>query len=386
MRGAMTMTVSLLMLALSLIGAMYTVKTKLFDIRITNAELRKNEAIISAEAGLQRGIAELDVALGIPDNPIDSLAESVDNNRYQVNFYAEEATLGANDYIGSPRHLKDGEQKDRIVTVTSSGFSADDTSEKIIEQKVWLFPALEGAPDSAITVSGGMGIGGSYNVAANPNGGGLGVPLSVWSDAAVTLTGNGATCGLEEYDNGVCSTFAYSDNNGLSSDVFVDSKVSDGGTFPDDVFEYVFGVATESYQQIKDEADIFDVNCNALDTTATGVVWISGDCTINAGDVVGSATEPVVLVIEDADLRLNGGAVIWGIVFSFSTDPSIPTGGSISTTGSATVEGALIADHPINIPAGTFNARYNQDVLERIENGSGRFSRIRIIPGSWKDF
>lgn len=375
--GAITITVSLLLLALSLMGAMYTVKSKLFDIRIANSEMRKNQAVISAEAGIQRGVAQLDVLPGTTASIVD---EVVDDNQYSIDFIVMvDAVTGDN--LGHPNW-----EGDRIVQIVSSGSSTDNTSEKIIEQKVWVHPITRSDPSSAITVSGGMGIGGAFTVGANPNGGGLGVPLSVWSDADVDLSGNGATCGLEEFDNEVCSSFPYSDKTIESSDVFEDTLVSAGGTFPDDVFEYTFGVATSDYQEIKDQADEIINDCSGLGASTTGLIWATADCTINANTEVGSVTDPVILIIEDADLKMNGGAIINGIVFSFSTTGSLGTG-KISMTGSAFIRGAFISDHEIEISGGTFNTRFDSNVLGAISSlDNDNFTKVEMIPGSWKDF
>jgi hypothetical protein len=40
-----------------------------------------------------------------------------------------------------------------------------------------------------------MVAGGSFDVGANPNGGGAGVPLSIWSKEPVTVSGNAMTQG-----------------------------------------------------------------------------------------------------------------------------------------------------------------------------------------------
>jgi len=380
-RGAITVLMALVMLALALASAIYTAKTKMLDIRIANAELRKNQAISSAETGLDRAFAQLDVSPQVVGNIIE---RDIVPSDYDVTF--TEMLDGGGIPLSNPNW-----ENDRIVEITSVGYSDStdtQTGTRTLRQKVWIHSIARGAPDSAITVAGTIGIGGAFTVGANPNGGGRGVPLSVWSSEEVTLGGNGATCGLQEFDLGICPGSPYSDSTGEAGDVFEDELESDGGSFPDDLLLYTFGVATEDYQSLKDQADEVFTSCDpisALGETAFGFYWVTGECDINANAVIGTIDEPVIILIEDSNLRLNGGAIINGLVFSFETMPG--RGGEVAMVGGATVRGALIADHSIGLAAGTLNTRFDAEVLGNISDPEGpRFSRVEVIPGSWKDF
>mgnify|MGYP000608810014 CR=1 FL=1 len=385
-KGAITIIMALVMLALALASTIYTAKSKFLDIRIASAEIRKNQAILSAETGLERAIAQLDVQPNFVPEPgySTSIVDTIDSSIFDVTLtvmrYATAAV--ANTPLAT---FGNGTGNDRFILISSIGYSDDRTAVRTLEQKVWVHPLANGSPASAITVSGGMGIGGTFTVGASPNGGGLGVPLSVWSDEPVGVTGNGASCGLEEFDAGDCSTYSYSDKNNTGADIFDDTLVSAGGTFPNDVFDYTFGYPSSDYQAYKDQAEELVSNCAGLNAASVGLIWVTGDCTINGGTIVGSATTPVILVIEDSNLQLNGGSLIYGIVFSFTTPGGI--GGGISMTGNSTIRGAFLSDHAIDISGGTFDTRYDQNVLDIIANGgSDAYSAVEPISGSWKDF
>ena len=385
-RGAITILMALVMLGLALTSAIYTAKSKILDIRIANAELRKNQAISSAETGIDRAIAQLDVQ---PQTADSTITETINSSDYVITF--TEMLDGSGVPMFDPSFEAGNDFLNRIVEISSLGYSDSSDSQtgtRTVELKVFIRSVARGAPDSAITVAGSIGIGGAFTVGANPNGGGQGVPLSVWSSDAVDLTGNGATCALQEFDLGICDDSPYSDSTAEAGDVFEDSLVSDGGSFPNDLLEYTFGVATADYQSLKDQADEVYSNCAplaALGAAAHGLYWIEGDCSINANNVIGSIDEPVIIVIEDADVTLNGGAIINGLVFSFETAPG--NGGDVSMVGGATIRGAFISDHDIDISSGTFNTRFDAEVLGNISNPDGaEFSKVEIIPGSWKDF
>lgn len=366
---------ALLLLGLSLIGALYTVKTKLLDIRIANSELRKNQAVISAEAGLQRGIAQLDV---LPSTTTSLVNETVDNNKYTVDFSVIDDGTGQN--LGHPNW-----ENDRIVTITSTGVSDDNTGIKIMEQKVWVHPITRSVPDSAMTVDGTIEVGGNFRIGAAPNGGGLGVPLSVWtSSAAAYVTGSGDTCGLEEFDNNECGTFSYSDKTNQGDDIFLDTLVSAGGTFPDDLFEHTFGVPRDDYQSIKDQANQVVANCNSLGASTTGLVWVTGYC--DTPSVIGTTAAPVFLVLENADLKMNANDRINGVIYTFDA-PGGSGGGDVQMNGGAQLFGAFISDHNTGKVNGTYDLRFSPAVLANIVNGTNaEFMRVEMIPGSWKDF
>lgn len=371
--GALTLGMSLIMLALSLSSALYTAKTKLLDIRIANSELRKNQAQFSAEAGLAYAISQLEA---VP-NFSKTLNRVVQRREFSVNI----APILDN---AVPPQAKTSNGVDRFYHLVASGASDDNTGYRVIEQKVRIAPIIQAAPDSAITVSGGITLGGAFTVAGNPNGGGPGVPLSLWSDSPVALMGNGSTCGLQEFDNNTCNNLAYSDASMTKMDVFDDDLVP-VGTFPVDLFAYTFGVPVADYGETKRQAERLLANCDSLGVDDVGLIWVTGDCQINANNIVGRASSPVILVVENADLTINGGALIYGLVYCFTSVPG--SAGTVQMVGGATIRGAFMSDHAINLAGGGFNTRFDQDVLNAMVDGTNtEFMSVQIIAGSWKDF
>jgi len=371
--GAITVVMAMTMLGLALASTLYTAKVKMLDVRIANAEIRKNEAILSAETGLKRAMIRLE-SVSVSGDTITTAITAPSTNNFSVTYSEVLPSL-------SPR----------VFELISEGKSKDDAGIRTLSQKVRINPYVPDSPDSAITVAGNITVGGAFTVGANPNGGGLGVPLSVWSNGDVFLGGNGATCGLEEFDGGYCSGSPYSDSTFEANDILEDALVSDGGNFPNDLFEHTFGVSKANYQKLKDQAEVL-ASCASLPNTGTdvttGLFWIEGDCTVNANKTIGSADEPVIIVVEDGDITLNGGATIYGIVFAFETTQGTPgSGGDVDMAGGSTVRGAFISDHSITNSSGTFNTRFDAQVLNNISEGtSPELSNVVLIPGSWKDF
>jgi len=380
-RGGMTITLSLLLLLLALTSAVYTANTKLLDVKIADAHYRKDQAHIAAQMGLEHAISHVRV------NP--SFSGTLDKRG------AEKFTIQVRELITGGSHSVLGYRGDKILTIDSTGYSSDWTSAsdwhstRVLQQKIWQHAIVRTAPQAAITVSGTIKVGGNFKVGANPNGGGNGVPLSIWSDNDVTLSGAGSTCALEEFNNaGMCTTQAYSDKDHKGSDILQ----NDTG-FPDDLLAHTFGYATDDYLDLKSIASEVLTSCANLKNKASGFYWISGACTIK--DTVGNFAAPVIVVVQDSDLKLNAGAEIFGILFSLDTSKGAnpPTN---QMTGHALIEGALISDNTMDLSAGTLDIRYNADILALMTNPLGcgtppcdppkTFNVVEIIPGSWKDF
>ncbi|TRX02943.1 hypothetical protein [Candidatus Methylobacter oryzae] len=115
-------------------------------------------------------------------------------------------------------------------------------------------------------------------------------------------------------------------------------------------------------------------NLNGL----TGLIWVNGNETINATDTIGSATNPVILII-DGNLTLNGGATIFGVVYIT---------GTVAITGNPVVTGSIVAESQTPSSGGgtltliykPWGNNYGGTPLP-LPPGTGA-----IIAGSWKDW
>jgi hypothetical protein len=289
-----------------------------------------------------------------------------------------------------------GPAEDAVYTLIAVSPASDDTGESIVQQAFWLTPLLSDPPDAPLIVAGGITLSGNFNVATNPNGGGPGVPLSVWTDQNANITGSGNSCQIEEYDdNGGCGgetgQLSNSGHEGLDIlDEDGDSGVNPDSTyFPDDMFEYVFGVAAADWQEFKTNnvpADhVLDDGCGDLDETSAGLYWVTGDCILSNNATVGSPDAPVILVVQEGEFRMNGTSTLFGLVFSFDAPGNGVAAGSITINGTATVSGSMMANHTVDISSGTFNARYDADVLQRLSEADEN-KGVGKIPGSWADY
>ena len=185
-QGFVALTITLIILLLVISLSIMTGKVLVGEQRVAANEMRYREALASAEEQMARAMAAI-ASAGIPTLPIVGIPATVS---------VAESTV----QVG-PRTMP-------LLTLTAT---ADPTleGEATVRQQVVVIPTIAGTPDSPLTLAGGMAVGGNFMVVANPNGGGPGVPLSIWTDSPVDLTnGSGTTCGQQEWANGTCSSSA----------------------------------------------------------------------------------------------------------------------------------------------------------------------------------
>lgn len=105
------------------------------------------------------------------------------------------------------------------------------------------------------------------------------------------------------------------------------------------------------------------------------LLWIAGDLNLEGPNTVGSAEQPVMLVVE-GQTRLSGGVQVHGVIVSLAA--AWDTSGSTN----ARVQGALIALGSV-VGTGAPTITFDAAVLARLHAQTGSFARV---PGSWRDF
>ncbi|MDX1706669.1 pilus assembly PilX N-terminal domain-containing protein [Pseudidiomarina sp.] len=362
-QGFATLTLTVLMLAVIILVTLYTARFKAQEQRIMRNHLASHEAFVIADAGLERVIMRLD-------------ADRTNVNRTIT------GVIGAGVYTATltGQRISDTLRGDvDIVDVDLVAQSADGRGRKNIGMKLAVIPLMRRAPAVPVAVRGNMNVSGSFQIVANPNGGGDGVPLSIWTSGNVDINGNGTTCGQEEFSNGNCSSQPFSERGDHGMDI-----LDNDTNFPADLLDYVFGVPEASWEDLRELADIQVTDCTGLGPASKGFIWVTGSCSMGAGDVIGSEEEPVILVMQDAHLTMNGGATIFGMVFSFTT-PGNATQYSLQMNGGSLVHGSVLANRNPDLSNGNLTVRYAESVLTNMIN-KGTFRRVHRVGGSWHDF
>jgi hypothetical protein len=278
------------------------------------------------------------------------------------------------------------------------------------------FGILAGAPTVPLVTKTAFVPSGTSLVVPNPNGGGVGVPISAWvnnntnyeddqdgtldppltcdSDATTILSrGTWNTCELQEWygresvpagtacDQPNCSCTAEESisyrktgqNTILGIDIVIDPA------FPCDLFHTFFKVADTKYTSVKSSfAQVLD-DCSTLDETSSGLFWISGDtCSLN-GSTLGSPENPIVIVSAAKLTRITGNVTIFGVLYVFDGEDATA---EFTGAGTASIYGALVIDANMDGFNGTVNVVYAEDILiEAADLGS-----FGAINGGWRDF
>lgn len=357
-QGFIALTITLIILLLVISLSIMTGKVLVGEQRIAANEMRYREALANAEANLETGLS-LIASAGV--SAIPSLPSEVS---------AAESTIPV-----GPRNMP-------MLSFMATGNSIDGSAgQATVRVQVVIMPTVVGTPDAPLTLAGGMAVGGNFMVVANPNGGGPGVPLSIWTDKPVDLTnGSGTTCGQQEWADGTCSSSPYSEPGKLESDI-----LSNDPNFPDNLLQYVFGVSDDAAGMLtlEQRAKALLTNCDTLTAASSGFYIIDGACSPKG--TVGSRTQPVVLLIRNGDLVMNGNMQVFGIIFSYDSQPSNLPEYDLKMTGGATVWGSLISNHEVGNANGTYNAVYDAEALSNIQNNQD-FVSLYKVPGSWRDW
>lgn len=328
------------------------------------------------------------------------------------------------------------------VLVLARGVSEDGTAQASVRQAMTLFDFIPGSALPPIMATGNVAVSGDLNIVLNPDGAGpgTGIPLSAWSNGDLVFSGDLKFCYEDGYfqqgggdltsltecnpgldnqpcvaevtiDEGscplpVCDTcscpgpgdydfqdyLTYAEgpiaNDGIDVvDVDNDAGGSpDSVNFPDDVFNYVFGIPHEDYLTLKSflPADHIIGDCSGIDDTSSGLYWVEGNCHLT--DTVGSPDGPVIIITE-GDFNMQGGGTYFGLAFAFS-DPDNPDnpipGGDVDVRGSAKIYGVIVSDHQIDLSNGTFDAIYSDCMFKKLISDD-TFKRLGPVPGTWAD-
>lgn len=269
--------------------------------------------------------------------------------------------------------------------------AAFDGATSLVQQGIYFspgfFPGTPGGPPPLMG-AGNIPLNGTFNVVANPNGGGQGVPVSIWSKMSIdNPQGSAKTCHAQDYNGGCNNPLSKKDVKG------VDIVDYDPSSFPPDMFKFVFGVNTDNYTTVRDNTNTTILSdCSTLGPASTGTYWITGDCVVPSNTTFGSREKPIVLIVASSDtavstFRMNANSTFYGLIFGFG-----PSGnaGSMTMNGGATVYGSIMSNNTTSMGVninGTFNMIYDTAAMQPILDDDGKlFKLMSRMPRSWSDY
>jgi hypothetical protein len=360
-KGAVILLTVVLLLIIVTLVTLYTGKIQLFEHQIVVNTQNKKWAQASANTGLQRALAILNVNKGWLHAEVSGHLE--DNSSFTIS--------GSTEYLSNHR---------KLVTIHSNGQSADGLAKATAVETALVYPMLFNRPPAPLMAKHGFGSHGVFELVVNPNGLGTADPLSLWSDAVVTLLGTDRhSCIFSEFNSGNCSTNTYSDDSNKLADI-ADASTS----FPADLLSYLFNIPSADWQQIQQQSDLVLTDCDTLDIASWGVIWVNGDCDVSVSTQIGHDSDPLILIICDGNVTFQNDVVMYGLLFAFKPSGSTKTLDISMQTDSA-VFGAVVANYQLGTSSSLIRVVFQADVMHRLQD-SIKLQRVARVPGSWHDF
>ncbi|MGJ8681980.1 hypothetical protein [Paraglaciecola sp.] len=361
-RGAVIlMTVTLLLLIVTL-TTLYTGRSQTFEHRIIVNNQNHKMALISAEAGIQKQIAELRVNAQLI---APSVSETLDNKStivLNVNNKSTPSVLGTRN----------------IVTLSSKGTSPDGLVSITLTEQFLIHPLLFNLPIAPLIVEQGVLMPSEFEIVANSNGLGAGHSLSIWSDKDVFMSTTSRTCELNAFLVGTCASNFISNHLTQSTDIQQHSS-----TFPTNIWGYLFNAPMTEIEHLHLHADKALTDCNSLNSFSRGLIWVKGLCSVSLGERIGSQSAPLILIVQDGDLLFAKDVLMYGMLFSYRS-PTAISNPTVAMSSGAQVTGALISNHQFDQIGDQLRVVYDQTVLENLMT-QNELQRVARIPGSWRD-
>lgn len=253
-----------------------------------------------------------------------------------------------------------------LIRISATGTSSDSTSTRTVSQLVQYGSVLLNEPTVPLTVKGSVSLGGNSKITNTHNNN------TIISGSTVSLGGSAQT---------TLSSGPSSVPGNVKSDV-TQSNATLSSTSQSDLFASYFGTSTNN---IKSAAGYYYTNnSNAnyggtLNGKTGSLIWIdqtSGTATVNGNATIGSATNPVVLVIN-GNVRFSGNVTIYGYVYILGISTT-------DLTGNVTVVGSITASDNLNA-TGSIQVVYSPTTLTNLQNNANMRYYAKV-PGSWRDF
>jgi len=397
--GMATMLMSLVMVMTISMVSIYGAQVSVVEQKISSSHYRSKQAFEAAQAGLEATIFTLTpdilnnliapaggaITIGtendLPIDPAQAASYSVasGNGHYQINFSRN---------AGNSKR----------VDITSFGFSGDNASlvstnaDQIIHQSIELVPIINSQPPANIVSLGSIDLGKKVSI-TNTSGANL---AATWSGGSTTVNASS----INVTQNGGSGTYSNDGNlQGLASSAST-AEINAGLkniTQNNQFFENFF---SESKARLKARSTVincqaagcntndlksqlsFDANNNLLDH----VIWVDAydegsdkvrTLNLDKNFSLGTASNPVILIVEGKIKLNNSNANINGVVY---TTQSFKNG-----KGKGRVTGSLISEGDISA-TGSMKFVYDNDVTMTNALNSSGTTRYTRVAGTWRDF
>ncbi|WP_428310070.1 hypothetical protein [Hydrocarboniphaga sp.] len=262
-----------------------------------------------------------------------------------------------------------------VLQVVGESASADGRSRALVRQDVLIHPLIAQWPEATV-IAASARFGGSGRIVA--------APLSIWTAGDAHLADTSQTCAVSSDAASACGATLSEPGLEQADMLDVDGNLGvnrDSSVAPGDIVERVFGVGALLWPSLRAQMPGLD-RCASLGPDTHGAWWIEGDCVATPDVAIGSATAPLLLVVANGRLSLDGNAFS-GLLVLLSHDAG---SSGIALTHDASIAGALVANGPLEISSGAYLIRPDAAVASALQSGAEAPLLLTPVPGSWRDY
>ena len=386
-RGMATLTTALMLLIAITLMTFSSARVGIVEQQIAANDYRAKQALHAAQAGLDRAVYDSNVlGVGAPTIAVAALVYTA------VTALAAVGTGPATSYQYAYRLPPDVAAGGTLalVTITARGFSDDSVASKTLTQYIKRYSPLPKVPSNPLStgdryasdsanirivnnVTGPTGI--AIQAQRQINTGSSGGNPHVITQAKVSDV---LTSGEGRKENGVEAIACATCPGGV-----VDGQVNTAAE-KDAFFTNAFGTTKADIEAIS--KPVVDCNnardCNTkLGNNADGsakapFIVVTGETKLNSTTVIGSPTQPVVLIIN-GNLELSGNVTIYGFIYVTGET-------KLEKNSALNVHGSLISEKEVEIKKDSVvNITYNKYNTRSNPGGPDFYVKA---PGTWNDF
>lgn len=361
-RGGITLIISVILIVTITLLVIFAANYAQTMEKLSANQLRSKQAFQAATAGLEFGIVYFQ------QNSGTILASTVSG---YIAPFSNSSTSNVSLTNGSRftiTYTNPVQNNYRLILVSSTGTSADGSTTRTVKQQIAMGSLFTTIPNYFMSSKG------SITISGNANTSNTATNQTIQSASTVTLSGSAQTT----TSSGVSSTAGH-----IGSDIQQNSTTLANESQNDFVASY-FGTSSSSTIQSKVTNFYSNSSSTNYASTLNGVtgksIWIdqtSGTASISGNTTIGSATEPVLLIVN-GNFSISGNVTINGFIFVISTI------GINSFTGNVTINGGIATADNTTI-SGSVDLNYNNSILTNLQNLSS-LTYWAKVPGSWRDF
>lgn len=267
----------------------------------------------------------------------------------------------------------------------SSEATDNSGSKAVISRSVaylsWLNSQQIAAP---LIFPGSLSVDTELHIGANPDGGGKQIPLAIWSTGKIQAASNSSLLSLS---NDQVLNLSLRLDSGIADQAIMQTQ---GGDFPDDIFNYVFGIADNQYPVIQESANLLSPDqCKTLNENSSGLYWVEGAgiCELNTlGQASANNPRAVILVLHAVPLHVNDNAKIHGLIVDFVAEPSEDRLQTLYFDRNSLLYGSLLSNRDLNHRLSGYVSIIWQDFSSYFNKPTTRErGAMLILNGSWID-